>query len=131
MPRWNRGKDKANKDIANTAGPAAFAVPEWVIDSGQHYREAAELVRTGSRSQATITSVTFGGKHYDGVVWMIGMRVQPDDGDAFDAELALALDAEFEDEPPREVGEIATVVFDPAEPIRVRFLPPNLASDGS
>ena len=95
MPRWNRGKDKAD-----TAAPAPFAVPEPVIDSGQHYREAAELARTGSRGRATITSVTFGGKLYDGVVWTIGMRVQPDDGDAFDAELALALDAEFQDGPP-------------------------------
>ena len=126
MPRWNRGKDKAD-----TAAPASFAVPEWVIDSGQHYREAAELARAGSRGRATVTSVTFGGKHYDGVVWTIGMRVQPDDGEAFDAELALALDAEFADVPPREVGETAAVVFDPADPARVRFLPPHLASDGA
>jgi len=125
MPRWNRGKDKAD-----TAAPAPFAVPEWVIDSGQHYREAAELARTGSRGRATITSVTFGGKLYDGVVWTIGMRVQPDDGDAFDAELALALDTEFQDGPPREVGETAAIVFDPGNRARVRFLPPHLASDG-
>jgi hypothetical protein len=126
MPRWNRGKEKADM-----AAPAPSAVPEWVIDSGQHYREAAELARSGSRGQATITSVTFGGKNYDGVVWMIGMRVQPDDGEAFDAELALALDAEFEDVPPREVGETAAIVYDPADRARVRFLPPHLASDGA
>lgn len=125
MPHWNRGKDKAD-----TAAPAPFAVPKLVIDSGQHYREAAELARTGSRGRATITSVTFGGKLYDRVVWTIGMRVQPDDGEAFDAELALALDAEFQDDPPREVGETAAVVYDPGDPARVRFLPPHLASDG-
>lgn len=126
MPRWNRGKDKAD-----TAAPAPFAVPEWVIDSGQHYREAADLARTGARGQATITSVTFGGKLYDGVVWRMGMRVQPDDGDPFDAELALMLDAELQGEPPREVGETAAIVFDPGNTARVRFLPPHLASDGS
>jgi hypothetical protein len=126
MPRWNRGKDKAD-----TAAPASFAVPEWVIDSGQHYREAAELAQSGARGQATITSVTPGGKQYDGVVWTIGMRVQPDGGEAFDAELALLLDAEFGDEPPREAGETAAVVFDPADQARVRFLPPHLASDGA
>ncbi len=126
MPLWNRGKDKAD-----TAPPASAAVPEWVIDSGQHYREAAELARTGSRGQATVTSATFGGKQFDGVVWMIGMRVQPDAGEAFDAELALALDAEFADVPPREVGETAVVVFDPADPARVRFLPPHLDNDGA
>jgi len=124
MPRWNRGKDKADP-----AAPAPVVVPEWVIDSGQHYSDAAELARTGSRGRATITSVTFGGKLYDGVVWTIGMRVQPDDGDAFDAELALALDTEFQDGPPREVGETAAVVFDPGNRTRVRFLPPHLASD--
>ena len=123
MPRWNRGKDKSAADAQ-----ASSAVPEWVIDSGQHYRDAAELAQSGSRGQATVTSVTFGGKHFDGVVWTIGMRVQPADGEAFDAELALALDAEFEFEPPREVGESAAVVFDPADPpARVRFLPPHLA----
>jgi hypothetical protein len=126
MPRWNRGKDKAE-----TAAPAPAAIPEWVIDSGQHYREAAELARTGSRGRATITSVTFGGKYYDGVVWTLGLRVQPDVGEAFDAELALALDAEFGDGPPREVGETAVVVFDPGDRARVRFLPPHLASDDS
>jgi hypothetical protein len=126
MPRWNRGKDKAD-----AAASAPFAVPEWVIDSGQHYREAAELARTGSRGRATVTSVAFGGQHYDGVVWTIGMRVQPTDGEAFDAELALALDAEFQDVPPREVGETAVVVFDRADPARVRFLPPHLDSDGA
>lgn len=123
MARWNRGKDKAE-----TAAPAAFAVPEWVIDSGQHYREAAELASTGARGQATVTSVTFGGKQYDNVVWTIGMRVQPTEGEAFDAELALALDAEFQDMPPREVGEVAKVVFDPSDRTRVRFLPPHLDS---
>lgn len=123
MPLWNRGKDKAA-----TAPPTSSAVPEWVIDSGQHYSEAAELAKSGSRGRATVTSVTFGGKHYDGVVWTIGMRVQPDSGEAFDAELALALDAEFGDEPPREVGEEAAVVFDPDDPARVRFLPPHLDS---
>ncbi len=125
MPRWNRGKDKAD-----TAAPASLAVPEWVIDSGQHYREAAELARTGSRGRATITSVTFGGKLYDGVMWTIGMRVQPDDGEPFDAELALALDAEFGDDPPREVGETAAIVFDRGDRARVRFLPPHFASEG-
>ena len=125
MPRWNRGKDKAD-----TAALTPFAVPGLVIDSGQHYSEAAELAQTGSRGRATITSVTFGGRLHGGVVWTIGMRVQPDDGDAFDAELALALDAEFQDGPPREVGETAAIVFDPGDHARVRFLPPHLASDG-
>jgi hypothetical protein len=126
MPRWNRGKDKAA-----TAGPASFTVPEWVIDSGQHYREAAELAQTGARGQATITSVTPGGPLSDGAVWTIGMRVKPDDGEAFDAELALLLDAEFQDVPPREVGETAAIVFDSDAPARVRFLPPHLDSDGT
>ena len=116
MARWNRGKDKAD-----TAASAPFAIPEWVIDSGQHYREAAELARTGSRGQATITSVAFGGKHYDGVVWTMGMRVQPNDGEAFDAELALALDAEFADDP-RERS---------ARPPRSCSTPPILPECGS
>ncbi len=45
--------------------------------------------------------------------------------------LAPLLDVEFQDGPPRAVGEVAAIVSDPDDPARVRFLPPHLASDGN
>lgn len=127
MPLWNRGKDKAV-----TAATAPFTVPPTnFITGAQHYSDAAELARTGSRGRATITSVTFGGEQYGQAMWTIGMRVEPDNGQAFDAELALMLDGGFGDGAPREIGETAAVVFDPGNPAQVRFLPPHLASDGA
>ena len=45
--------------------------------------------------------------------------------------LAPLLNVEFQDGPPRAVGEVAAIVSDPDDPARVRFLPPHLASDGN
>lgn len=127
MPLWNRGKDKAHV-APPSAEPTPFNVPSGgIVTSEEHYRDAAELARTGSRGQATITSVTFGGEQPGRVLWTIGLRVQPDNGLPYDAEFALVLDGQVQDGAPREVGETAAVVFDPSDPARVRFLPPHLA----
>jgi hypothetical protein len=101
-------------------------IPTGVIDDDQEYSEACELARTGSRGQATITSVTCGGEFDDGVVWTMGMRVQPSSGDDFEAELAIMSIAYDTDIAPWIVGNAATVVFDPDDLTKVRFLPPGM-----
>ena len=75
-----------------------------------------------------MTSVTYGGETDDGVIWRMGMRVEPGVGDAFDAELAVRSLAYDKDFAPWEVGNTATVVFAPDNPTRVRFLPPGMES---
>ena len=115
-----------NADTEATPGPASD--PTSVVDDDQEYREAHALALSGSRARATMTSVTYGGETDDGVIWRMGMRVEPGVGDAFDAELAVRSLAYDKDFAPWEVGNTATVVFAPDNPTRVRFLPPGMES---
>jgi hypothetical protein len=115
-------------NAGSQAMPGPALGPTGVVDDDQEYREARELALSGSRARATMTSVTYGGETGDGVIWRMGMRVEPGAGDAFEAELAVRSLAYDKDFAPWEVGNTATVVFAPDDPTRVRFLPPGMES---
>jgi hypothetical protein len=111
---------------ASGGAPPAGTGASGIVEDDQYMREAFEWAHTGARARASITSVTYGGTlSGDEVVWRMGIRVHPSEGEPYDTELALASIAYMEDFPPWEVGDPCTVVYDPSDPMQVRFLPPG------
>lgn len=132
---FGRNKDKQQKgskwtpltgeDVGRMLAEQAAAA--GAITEEQELDDAFDLAKRGTRARATMSAVELGSQSEFGAVWRMKMRVQATATDSFDAEIAL-LYAGFGEEAfaPFNVGDVATVVFDPDDRAKVRFLPPGL-----